>query len=101
MPGMELIILDYLMKLEENSPTPGGLYDMSGNVFESCQDWLHTTYTGAPTDGSSWESPSGTQRVLRGGNFVYVPRGCRSAIRLGSPPDSRYSRDGFRLARTQ
>jgi iron(II)-dependent oxidoreductase len=50
--------------------TEQGLCDMSGNVWEWVRDWYHSSYNGAPDDGSSWEEPSGTSRVLRGGSYL-------------------------------
>jgi formylglycine-generating enzyme required for sulfatase activity/uncharacterized caspase-like protein len=59
-----------------------GLYDMHGNVWEWCQDQWHSTYEGAPTDGSAWVTEGdASSRVLRGGSWVYNPRNCRSAGR--------------------
>jgi len=77
-----------------------GLYDMHGNVYEWVQDWYHSNYTGAPTDGSAWESPTGTSRVLRGGNCIYSSSYCRSAYRYFYYPDYALSNFGFRLLRT-
>ncbi|MBC8277088.1 MAG: SUMF1/EgtB/PvdO family nonheme iron enzyme, partial [FCB group bacterium] len=60
----------------QKSPNSWGLYDMSGNVWEWCTDWYHNSYSGAPTDGSAWISPSSTYRVLRGGSWYYFAFCC-------------------------
>ncbi len=82
-------------------PNAFGLYDMHGNVWEWAQDWYHDNYSGAPSDGSAWES-GGEQRyrVLRGGSWISVPAVLRSAFRSRSSPVNRNIGYGFRLART-
>ena len=35
-------------------PNELGIFEMSGNVDEWCEDDYHETYNGAPTDGSAW-----------------------------------------------
>ena len=87
------------------------MYDMSGNLWEWCEDDYHSNYTGAPTNGSAWvdSSPYGRVRrslgsglrMLRGGSSggLGVVRDCRSARREGNWVDSQHSGfTGFRLA---
>ena len=80
-------------------PNAWGVYDMSGNVWEWCQDTWHDSYNGAPTDGSAWEWPSSSYRVLRGGDWENFPRDCRSARRGDGFSGHRHAY-GFRLVRT-
>jgi len=79
--------------------TTEGLCDMAGNVFEWVQDWYHSSYDGAPTDGSAWEKPTGSSRVLRGGSWLGSAWGVRAAGRFSYSP-GRGGRLGFRVARS-
>jgi formylglycine-generating enzyme required for sulfatase activity len=77
-----------------------GLYDLHGNVWEWCLDDWHSSYEGAPTDGSAWidknaETRSG--RVIRGGSWYYDPRNCRSAQRSNHLAVAASSSCGFRV----
>jgi formylglycine-generating enzyme required for sulfatase activity len=80
-------------------PNGWGLYDMSGNVYEWCQDWYEEDYPAGPVTDP--EGPAtGTDRVLRGGAWDTDLGGCRSAFRLYSSPDGSGNSIGFRLLRT-
>jgi len=76
-----------------------GLSDMHGNVYEWCLDHWHSSYQGAPIDGSAWinEGDSTSIRVLRGGSWYNTPRDCRSAYRVSYSPDNESSDLGFRV----
>ena len=77
-----------------------GLHDMSGNVWEWCEDDWHDNYQGAPADGSAWiDTPKrGSYRVLRGGSWSRGPQYCRCASRNSFALRSRATNAGFRLA---
>jgi len=75
-----------------------GLYDMHGNVWEWCSDIYHENYTGAPSNGSSWETGTvDNLRALRGGSWGNLVVNCRSASRDRDYADIRNDRLGFRL----
>lgn len=74
-----------------------GLYDMHGNVWEWCLDVYHNDYNGAPVDGSPWSGTLG-YRTLRGGSWLSVADGVRSAVRESFPPDGVFAGIGFRVA---
>ena len=79
-----------------------GLYDMHGNVWEWCLDHWHENYeNNPPIDGSAWlhvNAPENARRLLRGGSWFNNPGLCRSAYRVRSEPDYRYSTFGFRVS---
>ncbi len=80
-------------------PNELGLYDMSGNVFEWCEDVWHGSYEGAPNDGSAWmEGGDKDRRMVRGGSWFNDDDFCRVSYRLGLDAGFRLSRLGFRLA---
>ena len=73
-----------------------GLYDMSGNVLEWCQDWLGDYSSASQTNPQG--PATGTNRVLRGGSWSNGARFCRLSFRDGCGPDARYGNGGLRLA---
>lgn len=84
----------------QKQPNELGLYDMSGNVWEWCQDVWHNNYQGAPTDGSAWMTGGElARRVVRGGSWYVGDNLCRSAFRYRYDADYKGNNIGCRLAR--
>ena len=67
-------------------PNPWGLYDMSGNVKEWCEDWYDRDYYLRSPLKDPINNEAGYKKVQRGGNYVY-DLGCRSAHRESELPD--------------
>ena len=72
-----------------------GIYDMSGNVWEWCQDWKGSYSSEAQTNPKG--ATTGSYRVNRGGSWRDNAVRCRSSYRYDYYPDLRYNYLGFRL----
>ncbi len=79
----------------QKQPNELGLYDMSGNVWEWCED-LYSNYNDiqeSVINGGAGLKP----RVLRGGSWDRYPRSCRTLTRFYAKPDNRNINRGFRV----
>ena len=75
-----------------------GLHDMSGNVWEWCQDWYGPYSLGSVTNPTGLST--GLYRVLRGGGWSNYSLYCRASMRYAYTPDVINNDVGFRVVRT-
>ena len=82
----------------QKAPNALGLYDMSGNAQEWCNDWYYSGYSSSPQTNPQGPT-GGSYKIRRGGayNDAYSHY-IRITYRGWAMPESRSSHTGFRLA---
>ena len=78
------------------APNQLGTYDMSGNVWEWCEDVCTDDLSQVPGDGTPYRGP-GTERRLRGGCHHNWDLHCTVDWRYGIVPDAADGCIGFRV----
>ena len=80
-------------------PNAFGLYDTAGNAQEWVYDCFHSSYEGAPTDGSVFEGGDCTVRVLRGGGYGSGPDRMTNSARDKLRVERGNDQSGLRVVR--
>ncbi len=82
-------------EVKQKMPNELGLYDMSGNVWEWCQDNFGSYRAGKQTDPIT--ETTDNRRVIRGGCIIYPSTHTRSSFRVFNTEDDYSNTLGLRV----
>lgn len=91
-----------LAPVDAYEPNGFGLFNMTGNCWEWCHDFFHSTYHVEGTRLNPVGPETGVNRVLKGGSYLCHESYCRRyrcSARTGNLPDTSSGHIGFRVAR--
>ena len=83
----------------QKQPNELEIFDMSGNVWEWCNDWFNEEYYSSSENQNPRGPGIGTAKVLRGGEVDFNEKFCRVDNRYSISPHARNTRIGFRLVK--
>ena len=85
--------------VDSKKPNQLGIYGMSGNVWEWCNDWFGAYH--AHNQENPRGAITGSWRVVRGGSFQDYSNYCRVSTRYFYKPNFKSKDGGFRLVLTE
>ena len=91
----------HTVPVDSFAPNALGLYNMSGNVWEWCQDFWDSEYYRHSPSNNPRGPEIGNSRVVRGGSWLNYPDNCRYAFRNYFYPDNSFNNVGFRVCRSK
>jgi formylglycine-generating enzyme required for sulfatase activity len=71
--------------VKSKQANPWGLFDMLGNMYEWCSDWVAALPSEPQIDPTG--PSSGTSKIHKGGNFILPAKDMRWALRIGANPN--------------
>ena len=86
-----------LYPVKSYSPNKIGLYDMSGNILEWCNDWFDSNYYFDCPQLDPQGPDYGELKVARGGAWCFGKDQCYTYFRSAQKPSARNNYTGFRV----